>query len=1325
MPGNGSDGSITIDTELDKTGFDKGSDKLLNAVKDLTSAVDNLGDNMMSSFSQVIPLLSNISSAASRVNGEMTKTATQTADANERVVTSEQQVAQAANQAASAVDRQGSGMSTLVSGATGAQNSISALEREVNSLSSGMSQLSNSAETGFATGNSVLSFDTKLSDMESRLDAARAKLEAFGATKIPTEDYQWLTESLAKAEEQYNKLLERQAKYEDTGVKQNSKAWQSLAYDIQQARAQINDYKGEMAYMEEQGTAFTSGADTEEYARMKSSIDETAASLERNRKLIDSEALAQARLNVQAAQEQVIRAQTAEQKAAAQAQLRDAQQELNDLADSMSNKDTGPSDEAVSGWQKFGGVMKGVGAAAVKVVGTLGKATFKLLSKGVQAATNKLKDYIKQSKQASLTSNALVKSLTSLKRMLITRIKRMFISAIFNEVKEGLKELTKYSAEFDRAMSNIKNSAKGVSGNLTISLGNLISTIEPALTAVLNMLTSAITQFNAFYAALSGKKTVTVAKKQTASYAASLEDAADAAEDVKNQLMGFDKINKLNDDSSKSSGGSDMYEDVPIESTIGEFFTKIKNAFEKGQWNEIGRTIADGLNTGMKTVDDWFNTKLHPLGVTWAGRVADMLNGLTDGFSWSGLGKTIGDGFNTAFDTAYTFLTTYNFLHLGQGVATAINSWFEQTDFSLIGKTLGAKLRAAIDLGFGFVTTLDFENIGQNIADSINGYFEEMGKINPETGLSGWQELGRGIALSLNGIKDAVVTAVKNIDWDEVKKGLGDAISELWGNLDVELKVALVVSLAAITIGSIAKILIEQAVLSKIASSFAKKIAAAFAAEGAAETGAAITESIGTEVAASAGTSSTLLAAGKWIGAALVGAVIGGIVGEGIDKIIGSFDFDGNEYFKNFHWFGDDEYSFIGQAKNVFSNLDVLYDETFGKLGEWLGNGIWSAWESTSQKWTEIKSSVSTKWDEIKTGTSQKWGEIKTAVSDKFTEIKTDVSTSVGNVATTISTKWGEIKTTASEKWAGIKTSISTSWNNIKTDVSTKVGSVATSVSKKWDEIKTSVSTTVGNIATTVSNKWNDIKTTASNKWNDIKTTISTKWDGLKDTLKNTDWTSIGSNLVSGLKSGITNAWDSLKKKVGGLCSDLVSGVKDFFGIASPSKVFAAIGRFLGLGLGEGVDDTKKDVLSTVSNLAQSVTDEMEDTELKPLQLSEDSTVRGLDLVADKLAGIAETFKAITGMLSSMGGLRVPEIAAGRVVPIKTRVDASSTGDTSDMYRGFSLAEWKRALREVLHEYGMDGDIVVPVSLDGDIIYKVVVKKNRDHTIRTGVNALG
>jgi len=87
--------------------------------------------------------------------------------------------------------------------------------------------------------------------------------------------------------------------------------------------------------------------------------------------------------------------------------------------------------------------------------------------------------------------------------------------------------------------------------------------------------------------------------------------------------------------------------------------------------------------------------------------------------------------------------------------------------------------------------------------------------------------------------------------------------------------------------------------------------------------------------------------------------------------------------------------------------------------------------------------------------------------------------------------------------------------------------------------------------------------------------------------------------------------------------------------------------------------------------------------------------------------------------------LRVPEIAAGRVVPIKTRVDASSTGDTSDMYRGFSLAEWKRALREVLHEYGMDGDIVVPVSLDGDIIYKVVVKKNRDHTIRTGVNALG
>lgn len=46
------DGTITIDTELDKDGFKKGSDKLIAAVDDLTKAVDTLSESMAQCFSE-------------------------------------------------------------------------------------------------------------------------------------------------------------------------------------------------------------------------------------------------------------------------------------------------------------------------------------------------------------------------------------------------------------------------------------------------------------------------------------------------------------------------------------------------------------------------------------------------------------------------------------------------------------------------------------------------------------------------------------------------------------------------------------------------------------------------------------------------------------------------------------------------------------------------------------------------------------------------------------------------------------------------------------------------------------------------------------------------------------------------------------------------------------------------------------------------------------------------------------------------------------------------------------------------------------------------
>lgn len=66
----------------------------------------------------------------------------------------------------------------------------------------------------------------------------------------------------------------------------------------------------------------------------------------------------------------------------------------------------------------------------------------------------------------------------------------------------------------------------------------------------------------------------------------------------------------------------------------------------------------------------------------------------------------------------------------------------------------------------------------------------------------------------------------------------------------------------------------------------------------------------------------------------------------------------------------------------------------------------------------------------------------------------------------------------------------------------------------------------------------------------------------------------IGKNIVTGLWEGISNMASWLWNKITGWCSSIFDGIKNFFGIHSPSRLFEnEIGKYLALGLGEGFDD--------------------------------------------------------------------------------------------------------------------------------------------------------
>lgn len=66
----------------------------------------------------------------------------------------------------------------------------------------------------------------------------------------------------------------------------------------------------------------------------------------------------------------------------------------------------------------------------------------------------------------------------------------------------------------------------------------------------------------------------------------------------------------------------------------------------------------------------------------------------------------------------------------------------------------------------------------------------------------------------------------------------------------------------------------------------------------------------------------------------------------------------------------------------------------------------------------------------------------------------------------------------------------------------------------------------------------------------------------------------VGAAIVEGIRQGIAGAWQSFTNWLYTMLGDIVQGVKDFFKIGSPSKVFAdEVGRWIPAGIAEGIQE--------------------------------------------------------------------------------------------------------------------------------------------------------
>lgn len=88
---------------------------------------------------------------------------------------------------------------------------------------------------------------------------------------------------------------------------------------------------------------------------------------------------------------------------------------------------------------------------------------------------------------------------------------------------------------------------------------------------------------------------------------------------------------------------------------------------------------------------------------------------------------------------------------------------------------------------------------------------------------------------------------------------------------------------------------------------------------------------------------------------------------------------------------------------------------------------------------------------------------------------------------------------------------------------------------------------------------------------------------------------SIGSNLITGLWNGISNMVGWIYSKISGFASSVLSYIKGLFGIASPSKEMAWMGKMLDYGLAGGIEDNMKPIKGAIDDVTDLTTGTLSD----------------------------------------------------------------------------------------------------------------------------------
>lgn len=673
------------------------------------------------------------------------------------------------------------------------------LSKGLNTIKAGMTRITaqvskmgetakNSFQRQIATVNSLYQSYEK---QERKVAELKSKLDELGKSKIETEEYKQISDQIKALETDFEKIESKQREWIDMGFPVDSGPVKELDKQLDEIWADMGRLQNKQKEMQVSGSAYIDPKSTDAYKNTLQKYDEESQKLERiNGRLYSSYNNLKKKVE-------------------------EYQEKNNKLVLAMQNLQKAAA--------RVGAVMKNIGSA-LKSAGSAVKSMVSAMKKAVESMLN----FDKQTKRSKAGLGKMLGM-----SLLFSGMFRA-INAVGDGVKTGIQNLAKYSNTANTAMSSLMSSMTRLKNSFATAFAPILTTVAPILVKFINLMSDAVTRVGMLIAALTGQKTFTKAIGVQEDYAASLDKTADsakkAAKEVKGYLSPIDELNRYDDgvNSAGTIGGNkytdpsagDMFEEVPITSSIKGIADKIRKLIKKEDWEGLGAYIASGINKGLQKIYDVINwNNVGPKITKFCDAFTRTFNSLVDHIDWDLLGRTVGAGINTLVNTLNLLITGINWKNLGKKFAEGITGLVHEVNWNNLGQLLGNMFMISWKVFSGFVHNLPYTDIGKAVADALNGVFStvsfsEIGDT-LATGLNGafttlynfavnfnwkqmvdniaggintfvskfdWKGNGQKLEIFLNNLCTSLVGLAQKTNWEEVGKGIGTFLSQIdWG----------------------------------------------------------------------------------------------------------------------------------------------------------------------------------------------------------------------------------------------------------------------------------------------------------------------------------------------------------------------------------------------------------------------------------------------------------------------------------------------------------------------------------------------------------------